>query len=136
MVYGGETLQPARGGARQGPGAMIGLGCANHHVCNVLHIDGAPIARGDQQQPDIWHALQRLPGDDRDIVVELIERADQERAVGVFELVDKLIERDAVKRQPFRIGLDPDSVGTAADNVGQPTLSTLTNSCCTSSAIW
>ena len=84
--HGRAVFKRPRSGPRQGPGAVVGLGRADDHVRDVLDIDRAPVAGGQQQQPDIRHALQCLAGDDRDVLVDLLEGADQERAIGVFSL--------------------------------------------------
>ncbi len=60
---------------------------------------------------------KRLPGDDRHGAIALAEGADLEGAIGVGQLVDELIERDAIERQALGIGLDPDLIGAAADDV-------------------
>ncbi len=86
----GQALQMPRR-AVEGPGATARLGGADHDVRDILDIDRPPIARGQQQQPDIGHALQGLAGDDRDRPVQLVKRADQKGAVGVFQLVDELV---------------------------------------------
>ena len=49
----------------------------------------------------------------------LAERAGQEGAVGVGDLVDELFERDAVERELLRVGLDADLVRAAADDEGR-----------------
>ena len=113
------ALQPARFGAGQVPAPMPGLGGADHHARHVLDIDRPAVARGQQQQADVGHALQRLAGDHRGVPVELAEVPDQEGAVGVGDLVDQLVEGDAVERQALGIGLDADLVGAAADDVAQ-----------------
>jgi hypothetical protein len=97
----------------------VGFRRADDDIRHVLDIDRPAIARSDHQQLDIGDALQCLRGDDRDIVVELFESADEKGAIGVFQLVDKLVEGNAVKRQPLRIGLNADLVRAAPDNIGQ-----------------
>ena len=70
------------------------------------------------------------PGDDRERLAVLAERADEEGAVGVGQLVDQLVQRDAIEREPLRIGLDADLVRAAADDDrSPPTSSTLVSSC-------
>ncbi len=98
---------------------MVGLGGADHDMRDILDIDRPPVARSQQQQADIGHALQGLAGDDRDEMVRLVEGPNQHRPVGVFQLVDELAQRDAVEGELFRVGLDADLVRAAADDVGQ-----------------
>ena len=98
---------------------MLGLGRADDDVGDVLDIDGPAVARGQQQEADVGNALQRLPRDDRNRLVVLAERAGEEGAVGVGELVGHLAERDAVEREALRIGLDADLARRAADDIGR-----------------
>ena len=97
---------------------MFGLGGADDDVGDVLDVDRATVARGQQQQADVRHALQRLARHDGQGAAVLAQRADDERPVGVGQLVDELVQRDAVEREALRIGLDPDLVRAAADDVG------------------
>ena len=92
---------------------------ADHHAGDVAHIDRAVIARRHQQQADIGNAGQRLAGVDvlHDVVVA--HAACQKGAVGLANLLHELLQRDAVERELFRIGLDPDLLRAAARNVGQ-----------------
>ncbi len=112
------ALQLAAGEPRHRPGAMFGLGGADDDVGDVLDVDRAAVARGQQQQADVRHALQRLAGDDGQGAAVLAQRADDERAVGVGQLVDELVQRDAIEREALRIGLDADLVRAAADDIG------------------
>jgi len=49
----------------------------------------------------------------------LADGAGDERAVGAGDLVGELLQRNAVERQPFGIGLDADLFRLFADDIGQ-----------------
>ena len=42
---------------------------ADDDVGDVAHVDGPAVARGEQQEPDVGDALQRLAGDDGELLV-------------------------------------------------------------------
>ena len=90
------------------PGAVVRRLRPDHHVRHVADIDRAAVARADQKQADIRHALQRLAGHRDQGVAVLPQPSDPERAVGVLDLVDQLVERDAVRargaQDPARCG--------------------------------
>ena len=115
---GGTALELAVGEAGHRPGAMLGLGGADDDVGDVLDVDRPAVARGQQQQADVGDALQGLAGDDGQRVAAVAQRADDEGPVGVGQLVDELVQRHAIERQPLGIGLDADLVRAAADDVG------------------
>ena len=60
----GTPLQLAIGETGHSPGAMLRLGGPDRHVSHILDIDGPSVARRQQQEPDVGHALERLPGED------------------------------------------------------------------------
>ena len=66
---GGPALESAGGAARHRPGALVDFGRADDDIGDVLDIDRAAVARGQQQEADVGNALQRLPGDHRDRLV-------------------------------------------------------------------
>ena len=103
--------------ARHRPAVMLWLRGADHDIGHVLHIDRTPIARGEQQQADVWNSLQCLPRHDRQRTIVLAKRAHEEGAIGVGQLIDELVQRNAVKRQARGIGFDPDLIGSAADDI-------------------
>ena len=61
-----------------------------------------------------------MPGRDAADDSGVADLARQERTIGVLHLADELLQRDAEQRQLLRIGLDPDLLGGAAGDVGQP----------------
>ena len=69
---------------------MLELGRADDDVGDVLDIDRPAVARGEEQQADVGNALQRLAGDDRHGPSVVAERADEEGAIGVGQLVREL----------------------------------------------
>ena len=115
---GRTALELAVGEAGHRPGAMLGLGRADDDVGDVLDIDRPAVARREQQKADIGDALQRLAGENGQRLAAVAERADEERAIGVGQLVDELVERHAIDRQSLGIGLDANLVRAAADDIG------------------
>ena len=115
----GAALQSAVRPARDGPCATLRLGGAHHDVRHVLHIDGPSVARREQQEADVRDALQGLAGEHRQRLAAVAERPDLERAVGVGDLVDELVQGDAEHRQFLRVGLDADLVRAPADDIGR-----------------
>ena len=115
---GGAAVQFARGVARQRPGAVVEFRRADDDLRHVLDVDRSPVARREQQQPDVGHALQGLAGDDRLGASVLAERPGEEGAVGVLDLADDLFERHAVERELLRVRLDANLGGRAADDEG------------------
>ena len=63
---------------------------------------------------------KRLAGRDTANDAGVANLSGQERTIGVLHLGDELLQRDAEQRQLFRIRLDPDLLGGAAGDVGQP----------------
>ena len=98
---------------------MFGLGGADRHVSHVLDIDRPSVARRQQQEPDVGHALERLPGEDGERLAPVAEGADEEGAIGVGELVDQLAQRHAIDGEALGIRLDADLVPAAADDIGR-----------------
>ena len=105
--------------ARHRPGALVELGRTHNDVGDVLDVDGPTVARGQEQEPDVGNALQRLPGDDGNGFAVVAERASQEGPVGVGELVRQLAKGDSVEREALRVRFDPDLARRAADDVGR-----------------
>ena len=101
---GGTPLELAIGEAGRRPGAMLGLGCADDDVRDILNVNRPAVARREQEQADIRDALQSLPGENGQRLAAVAERADEKRAIGVGQLVDQLIERHAIDRQAFGSG--------------------------------
>ena len=115
----GTPLQLAIGEADDRPGAMLGLGGPDRDVSHILDVDRPPVAGRQQQEPDVGHALERLPGEDGKRLAPVAEGADEEGAIGVGEFVDQLAQRDAIDREALRIRLDADLVRAAADDIGR-----------------
>ena len=112
-------LQLAIGEAGHGPGAMLRLGGPDRDVSHILDVDGPSVARRQQQEPDVGHALERLPGEDWKRLAPVAEGADEEGAIGVGELVDQLAQRHAIDGEALGIRLDADLVRAAADDIGR-----------------
>ena len=85
---------------------MIRLRGADDDIGDVLDVDRTAVARGQQQQTNVRHALQGLADDDRQRAAVLAQRANDEGAVGVGQFVDELIERHAIERKPLWVGFD------------------------------
>jgi len=68
---------------------------ADHHPRHVAHVDRPAVARGQQQQADIRHAAQGLPGRQCARHAGIAHGAGDERAVGVAHLADELLQRHA-----------------------------------------
>ena len=60
---------------------MIRLGGADHDIGDVLDVDGSAVARGQQQQADVGHALQGLADDDGQRAAVLAQRAGEVRVL-------------------------------------------------------
>ena len=86
---------------------------------DVAHIDGPPVARRQQEVADLAEALQGLARDEHALFAFVANRAELERAVGARQLGRQLLQRDAVERQLFGVGLDADFLGLLADDVGE-----------------
>ncbi len=63
--------------------------------------------------------MQRLPSYHRNGVALVADLPCKERPVCRAHLVHELRQRHAIKRKLFGIGLDPDLVGPAANDVGE-----------------
>ena len=91
IVTAGRRSSVPDSGAGERPGAMVGLRRADDHIGDILDIDRTPIAGGQKEKTNVRHALQRLAGDDGRVLVGLLKGPNQERAVGVGQLVDELV---------------------------------------------
>src|SRR5581483_169293 len=124
---------PLRGGAAHGrhpvpvalvvprvvPDTVLPRTGPNDHGGNVVDVDRPAVAGGDQQEPDVGYAGQRLPGRDAAGNACLAYLTRQEGAVGVAHLGDQLLQGDAVEGELLRRRLDADLLWTAAGNVGE-----------------
>ena len=114
----GDALEAVARLADVGHPVLVGLG-DQLHVGDVAEIDRPPVAGGDQQVLDLGNGLQRLAGDQRQLLAVRAHQCGVERAVGSGDLGGKLLEGDAVERELLGVGLDPDLVGLLADDIGE-----------------
>ena len=105
--------------AGEHPGAGVGRFGADDDVRHIAHIDRASVARRQEEEADIGHALQGLTGGDETGLVVCGDLAGGEGAVGLGDAAGELLQGDAVLRQAFRIRFDADLVGAAAGDIGQ-----------------
>ena len=63
---------------------------------HILHIDRTAVTRRQKQQTNVRDTLQRLPCDHWQRTIEIAERADKKRPIGVRQFIDELIQRDPV----------------------------------------
>ena len=117
---GGTALKSARRVAGHRPRAMLDFGRADNDIGDVLDVYRTSVAGGQQQQPDVGHALQGLPRHHRQGAALPAKRARQKRTIGVGELVRDLRKRDAVERELFGVRLDADLAWAAADDERGP----------------
>ena len=93
---------------------------AHYDIRDIAHINRPPVARTHHQQTDVRHARQRLPRRHRYAAALVANVPGKKRAVRLLDLVDQLLQRHAVKRQLFRIGLHPDLIWPPPGNKTEP----------------
>ena len=116
----GNALPLALAVARIVPDPVLGRVRPDDDGGDVLDVDRPSVPRRNQQQADIGNSRERLPGRDAANDSGVADLSGQERTIGVLHLGDELLQRDAEQRQLLRIRLDPDLLGGAAGDVGQP----------------
>ena len=117
---GGNSLPIAFAVARIVPDAVLGRVRSDDDGGDVLDIDRSSVPRRNQQQADIGNSRQGLAGRDAADDAGVADLSGKERAIGILHLGDELLQRDAEQGQLLRIRLDPDLLGAAAGDVGQP----------------
>lgn len=70
---------------------------------DITHINGPGITGGQEEISDLFGRLQRLPGDQNALLSGFADIACAEGLVGALDLGSQLLQRDAVKRQFFRV---------------------------------
>jgi hypothetical protein len=70
----------------------------------VTNVDRPIVARGDEQQPDVWNPGERLPCGDIAHGADIAHAARLERAIGAAHLVDELLQlEDRGGIEPVRL---------------------------------
>ena len=107
---------------RKGPHAMLHRRTAHDHARHIAHIDRPPVAAGQQQQPDIRHPGQSLPGHHLPLHPGIAHPAGQKRPIGAGNLGHQLLQRHPKQRQFLRVRLHPDLLRRAPGDIGQADL--------------
>ncbi len=92
---------------------------AHHHLGHVAHIDRAAIAGGEQKEPDIGDAGERLARLDLGHLASLAHHPRHEGAVGIAHPGDELLQGHAEEGEFLRIGLDADLFRIVAGDIGE-----------------
>jgi len=118
-AHSGHTLPVTAPPRRLHPHAVLLRARPDYDRGHVAHVNGAVVAGGQQHQPDIGDAGERLARGDVEHDVVVAHRSGLKRAIGTAHFFDELLEGDAEQGELFRIRLDADLLRIAARDVGQ-----------------
>ncbi len=98
------------------------------HIGHVADIDRAAVAGGQSQVADLFGRRSVSPATSSICSPRIADPASRKGACWRPHLAGQLLQRDAIQRQPFRVGRDAQRLAGFADQIGQADIVILASS--------